>query len=176
MLDEETFIINFNSQGSQVINNGNLNAVSYNCPFGALPRKYNKYRVRLNFRSNAYLPGALAPAGSVLTDVGMIGLNFAKSYVFDGASAMGNVAMIYPIVTNAAAALNSSYYVCTGNDNSDYIIDYPQSGAFTITLKTFAGVAMANMQHYNLQVLFTGLSGPNIGNSNLLAFNKPTTY
>ena len=56
MLDEETFIINFNSQGSQVINNGNLNAVSYNCAFGALPRKYNKYRVRLNFRSLQHFP------------------------------------------------------------------------------------------------------------------------
>jgi len=117
----------------------------------------------------------LAAAGTVLTDVGFINISFGKSYVFDGSQNIGNVAMIYPVVTNTIAALNSSYYCCTTNDNSDYHIDYPQPGLFTVTLKTFAGAYIANPQHYNLQMSFIGIAGPNIGHSNLLANKLPTT-
>jgi len=55
-------------------------------------------------------------------------------------------------------------------------MDYPQSGIITVTLKTYAGAAMANMQNYNLQLSLTGIVGPNIGKANLLSFEKATTY
>ena len=174
-MEQESILVNFNSQGPYVINNTNFNNVTYNLTWGSLPQKYSKYQVSINFRSNAYLPGALAPAGTALTDVGFINISFGKSFVYDGSSCIGNVAMIYPIVTNTTAALNSSYYCARMNDNCDFVMDYPQPGQFNVTLKTFAGVAMANMQHYNLQMRFTGISGENVGHSNLLSNNKPTT-
>ena len=121
-MDQETVMVNFNTQGPYVVNNGNLANVQFNLTWGSLPTKYSKYRVIINFRSNAYLPGALAPAGTVLTDVGFINISFGKSYVFDGSQNIGNVAMIYPVVTNTIAALNSSYYCCTTNDNSDCLL------------------------------------------------------
>ena len=174
-MEQESFIFNLNSQGSSVVNNANLGNVTYNINWGSLPTKYSKFKVTCNFRSNPYLPGNLAPVGSVLTDVGFINLNFGKTYVYDGSSNMGNVAMVYPVVTNTVTGANASYYCCSSADNSDFIMDYPQSGLFTVSLKTFAGVAMALMQHYNLQMRFTGIIHANSGNSNLLSNNKPTT-
>ena len=174
-MEQETYIVNFNTQGPYVVDAADLANVKFNLTWGSLPQKYSKFRVKINFRSNAYLPGAAAPAGSVLTDVGFININFGKSYVFDGSQNIGNVAMFYPVVTNTIAAFNSSYYCCTTNDNGDYMIDYPQPGIFSVTLKTFAGVAVNLPQHYNLQMLFIGVVGPNIGHSNLLANKLPTT-
>ena len=174
-MEQESFIFNLNSQGSSVVTNTNPGNVTYNVNWGSLPTKYSKFKVVCNFRSYPYLPGGAAVAGTVLTDVGWININFGKSFVYDGSSNIGNVAMIYPIVTNTIAYLNSSYYCCTSNDNSPFIMDYPQSGLFTITLKTFAGAFMTNPRHYNLQLCITGIINENTGNSNLLANNKPTT-
>jgi hypothetical protein len=84
-----------------------------------------------------------------------------------------NVAMIYPVVANTTVGSLQSYYVATMNDNSDFIIDYPQAGVFTVTLKTFAGAFMANMPGWNLQICLIGIE--HLGNNNLLANNKPTT-
>ncbi len=176
-MSEEVFMFNLCSVGPYVVNNANLNAVTYNINWNTiLPHKYSKFEVSCNFRSNAYIPGALSTAGIVLTDVGFIGINFGKTDIFEGGSTSSNIAMIYPIVTNAIAALNYSYYSCNNNDNCNFTMDYPQSGIITVTLKTYAGAAMANMQNYNLQLSLTGIVGPNIGKANLLSFEKATTY
>ena len=176
-MSEEIFVFNLCSVGPYVVNNANLNAVSYNVNWNTiLPHKYSKFEVSCNFRSNAYLPGGLAVAGTVLTDVGFIGLNFGKTDIFEGGSSSSNIAMIYPAVTNAIAALNCSYYNCNNNDNVNFTMDFPQSGIITVTLKTYGGVNMANMQNYNLQLSLKGVAGPNIGKANLMSFEKPSTY
>ena len=54
-------------------------------------------------------------------------------------------------------------------------MDYPQTGVFTVTLKTLAGVFLTNPRNYNLQLQLVGISGPNIGVSNLLSLKMPTT-
>ena len=172
---QESFIFNINSQGLNVVTNVNPANVTYNINWGSLPTKYSKFRVTCKFCSYPYLPGGAAAAGTALIDVGFININFGKTYVYDGASNIGNVAMIYPVVTNTTQGLCSSYYCCTTNDNAPFIMDYPQTGIFTVTLKTFAGVFMPNPRHYNLQLCFTGIIHANSGNSNLLSNNKPTT-
>ena len=177
MSDNESLMINLNSQGPYVINNANLNAVQYQLPFATLPRKYSKFMVQSNFRSNTF--------NGLLLDVGWVNINFGRMNICDGGQVSNNIAMIYPIVTNTSTAITaaypggmpqSSYYACATNDNCDFMMDYPQSGSVTITLKTFAGVNIANMQHYNLQLLFTGMKGSEIGVANLLSFKNPTTF
>ena len=174
-MEHESLIFNLNSQGSNVVANANPANVTYNMNWGSLPTKYSKFRVTCNFRSYPYLPGGAAPVGTALIDVGFININFGKTYVYDGASNIGNVAMIYPVVTNTTQGLCSSYYCCTTNDNAPFIMDYPQTGIFTVTLKTFAGVFLTNPRNYNLQLQLVGISGPNIGVSNILSLKMPTT-
>ena len=177
MSDTESLIVNLNSQGSYVINNANLNAVQYQLPFATLPHKYSKYMVQSNFRSY--------PFNGLLLDVGWINVNFGRMNICDGGMVSNNIGMIYPIVTNTSIAVTaaypggmpqSSYYACSTNDNCDFMMDYPQSGQVTVTLKTFAGVPMANMPNYNLQLLFTGMKGSEIGVANLMSFKKPSTF
>ena len=174
-MEQESFIFNINSQGPNVVNNANTANVTYDMNWGSLPTKYSKFRVTCNFRSYPYLPGGGAPAGSVLTNVGFININFGKTYVYDGASNIGNVAMIYPVAISTEAGLCASYYCCTTIDNAPFMMDYPQSGIFTVALKTFAGVPLVNTRNYNLQLQLVGISGPNIGVSNLLSLKMPTT-
>ena len=170
MADEESLMINLNSQGSYVVNNANLAQVQYLLPWATLPRKYSKYSVQVNFRSNVFV--------GLLTDVGFININLGRMNLFEGGMVSNNLAMIYPITANTTAAAGplSSFYACTISDNCDFQMDYPQSGLITVSLKTFAGLNMPNMPPYNLQMRFTGLKGSEIGVANLMSFQKPITY
>jgi len=170
MSDEESLIINLNSLGPYMVNNGNLAKVQYLLPWATLPRKYSKFSVQVNFRSSVYV--------GLLTDVGFININLGRMNVFEGGQVSNNIAMIYPINSNTTAAAGplSSFYACTISDNCDFQMDYPQSGLITVSLKNFAGANMGNMTNYNLQMRFTGLKGSEIGCANLMSVEKPTTW
>ena len=170
MADEESLIINLNSQGPYMVNNANLAQVQYLLPFATLPRKYSKFSVQVNFRSNVYV--------GLLTDVGFININLGRMNVFEGGMVSNNLAMIYCINSNTTAAAGplSSFYACTISDNCDFQMDYPQSGLITVSLKTFAGADMPHMQNYNLQMRFTGLKGSEIGVANVMSVEKPITF
>jgi hypothetical protein len=140
----------------------------FNMTFASLPTKYSKFRVQCNFRSQAFT--------GLLTDVGFINISFARSMVYDGSMTYNNVAMIYPTINNNTTGSQSSYYLCTSNDNCDFIIDYPQSGIFTVTLKNFTtGNDMANMPNWNLQLALIGINDDTFGHNNILQTkDKPT--
>ena len=170
MSDEESLIINLNSQGPYMVDNNNLAEVQYLLPWATLPRKYSKFSVQVNFRSNTY--------AGLLTDVGFININLGRMNIFEGGQVSNNLAMIYPVLGNTTAAVGaiSSFYACTISDNCDFQMDYPQGGLITVNLKTFAGVDMAHMPPYNLQMRLTGLKGSEIGVANVMSAQKPTTW
>ena len=142
----EAFQVIFNSQGSNVINNTNLNAVQYNVNWTAfLPSKYKKFHCQFVFKSVNY-------AGA-LVDNGFVNLNLGRVNVSDGLTMSTNLGIVYPVYLSA----NVSYYNSTNNDNNDFWIDYPTNRTPTITLRTFAGVNMANMQNYTLILNLIGI-------------------
>ena len=148
----EAFQVIFNSQGANVVNNTSLNAVVYNVNWGAfLPKKYKKFHCQFVFKSQNY--------NGALTNNGFVNINMGRVSVFDGQQMSTNLGIIYPQYLTTAAV---SYYTSTNNDNNDFWIDYPIQTAITITLKTFAGGNMANMQHYCLYLSLQGIPDENI--------------
>ena len=60
----ERFLILFNSQGSNVVDNSNLNNVVYNVNWGAfLPQKYKKFRCQFVFKYINYTTSVLTLNG-----------------------------------------------------------------------------------------------------------------
>ena len=170
MSEKERYVFNFYTGAAYF--NTYLSAdnctARFNINWSNLPTKYSKFRATICFRSNVF-----AGAG-YLSDVGFINMSFARSLVYDGSMMYNNVGMVYPVVANTAVGFLQSYYVATLNDNSDFIIDYPQAGVFTVTLKTFAGAALANMPAgWNLQICLVGIE--HLGYNNLLVNKLPTT-
>ena len=147
----ESFLVVFNSQGSNVIDNSSKNAVQYNVNWGAfLPKKYKKFHCQFIFKSQNYQGN--------LTDNGFVSMNIGHVNVFDGLQMTNNIGIVYPVnLTN-----NSSFYNSTNNDNNDFWIDYPIQTAITITLNKFGGGVMANMQHYCLYLSLQGIPDENI--------------
>ena len=142
----EAFQVIFNSQGSNVINNTNLNAVQYNVNWTAfLPLKYKKFHCQFIFKSVNY-------AGA-LVDNGFVNMNLGRVNVSDGLTMSQNLGIVYPVYLSAGV----SYYNSTNNDNNVFWIDYPINRTVTLNLKTFAGVNMANMQHYTLILNLIGI-------------------
>ena len=126
----ERFLILFNSQGSNVVDNSNLNNVVYNVNWGAfLPQKYKKFRCQFVFKSINYTT-------SVLTLNGFLSLNMGKVNVFDGNTETKNIGFVYPVLQNAGGS-NSSFYNSTNNDNNDFYIDYPSNQQVSLILKQF---------------------------------------
>jgi hypothetical protein len=152
----ESFQVIFNSRGSNVINNANLNAVVYNVNWGAfLPTKFQKYHCQFIFKSENY--------NGVLTNNGFVSLNCGKVNIYDGSVMSYNLGIIYPVVTSA----NSSYYNSTNNDNNDFWISYPSNNLITITLNEFDGVTpMNNMPNYVMILNLIGVSTDDLNTNN----------
>jgi hypothetical protein len=133
-------------------------AVTYNVNWDAIiPRdKYNKFKCQFVFKSLNYVGGG---GNGLLVDNGFVNMNLGRVNIYDGLQMSQNLGIVYPVILNTTANAQSSYYNCTNNDNNDFVIDYPNTIAITITLNTFAGVAMANMPHY---VLILNLTGYNV--------------
>ena len=76
----EAYSVIFNSQGSNVLNRVNLNAVVYNVNWGAfLPKRFKKFRCQFIFKS-------LNITGStiLLIDNGFVNMNICRVNVYDG--------------------------------------------------------------------------------------------
>jgi len=147
----ESFQVIFNSQGTNVINNANRNAVVYNVNWTSfLPKKYKKFHCQFVFKSQNF-------AGA-LTDNGFVYMNMGRISVFDGLQMSNSLGIIYPVYLSA----NVSFYNSTNNDNNDFWIDYPINNQITITLNTFAGNAMGNMPHYTLMLNLIGVDDEDI--------------
>ena len=71
-------------------------------------------------------------------------MNIGKTDIFDGTTQTYNLGIIYPVIIGAF-----SFYNSTNNDNNPIIL-YPTQDTITISLKTFAGVAMGYMTPYVL--------------------------
>jgi hypothetical protein len=181
----EIYQVVFNSQGSNVINNANRNAVIYNVNWGSfLPKKFKKFHAQFVFKSANFQSTAQTP--TILSDNGFVNMNIGKIYCNDGLGQTNNIGVVYPVLdyyaqgnlTNAtttntnftaptgnsgtitntfANSIAVSYYTSTNNDNNEFWIDYPTNQQITITLNTFAGVAMANMPHYVLNLSLRGI-------------------
>jgi len=153
----EAFQVIFNSQGSNVLNNGNINAVVYNVNWGAfLPKKYKKFHCQFVFKSINVIGAAQAAA---LVDNGFVSMNIGRLSVYDGLQMSTNLGIIYPVFSNA----NSSFYNSTNNDNNDFWIDYPINNTVTVTIKTFAGGNMAGLPHYVLMLNLIGITDDDLG-------------
>jgi len=142
----ESFQIIFNSQGSNVLNNTNKNAVVYNVNWGGfLPQRYKKFKCNFTFRSLNY--------NGFFTDNGFVTINIGRTNVYDGNSMSYNLGRITPGYYSA----NQVYYEATLNDNIETWIDYPTNNIITITLNSFSNVALSNMQHYCLILNLVGI-------------------
>ena len=152
----EAFQVIFNSQGSNVLNAGNINAVVYNVNWGAfLPKRYKKFHCQFVFKSiNVIGAGAAA-----LVDNGFVSMNIGRLSVYDGLQMSTNLGIIYPVFSNA----NSSFYNSTNTDNNDFWIDYTINNTVTVTIKTFAGGNMAGLPHYVLMLNLIGIPDNDLG-------------
>ena len=142
----EAFQVIFNSQGSNVINNTNLNAVQYNVNWTSfLPLKYKKFRCQFIFKS--------IKISQAISDFGFVNIDIGKVYINDGLTMSSNLGIIQPQYFTST----NTYYGATSNDNQEFYIDYPINRTPTITLKTYAGANMANMPHYTLILNLFGI-------------------
>ncbi len=142
----ESFLVLFNSQGSNVIDNTNKNKVIYEVDWEAfLPKKFKKFHCQFVFKS--------MNSGTQLTNNGFVNMNLGKMNTSDGNSQTSNLGIIYPAVCN-----NQYYYCSTNNDNNDFWISYPTNRQVTIILNQFDNTtAMANMPHYCLYLSLIGI-------------------
>ena len=146
--DKDTYQIILCSRTSSNTGIANLNNITYYCNWPAmLPiSQYTKYECSFVFKSENYDgPGH----NGLLTNNGLISVDVGRTQIFDGTSQSFNLGMIYPVILNNTAAAQLSFYNSTNNDNNPVIL-YPTQNMVTVKLNTFAGVAMANMQHYCL--------------------------
>jgi hypothetical protein len=92
----EKYLLLFNSQGSNVVNNSNLNSVSYDVDWSAfLPTKYKKFKCNFVFKSIV--------ATGLLSLNGLVNMNVGKQNIFDGNSPSYNIGNIIP-VSNATGS------------------------------------------------------------------------
>jgi hypothetical protein len=146
----ERFLVLFNSQGNNVINNTNLNYVQYNMNWGSfLPKKYKRFHCQFIFKS--------VNTTTAITANALIGMNLGKVNCFDGNSMTSNLGICYPVINGT-----NYFYSSTNNDNNDFYIDYPVNNQITLTLKQFDNVSnllsggLASNLHY---VLYLSLQG-----------------
>ncbi len=147
----ESFLVLFNSQGSNVINSSNINAVVYDVNWDSfLPRKYKKFQCQFIFKSQNY--------NGTLTSNGFVNMNLGKMNVYDGNTQTANIGIVYPVVVG-----NQSFYNSTNNDNNDFWISYPTNRQVTINLNNFNNTSvLANMQNYCLYLSLIGISDEEI--------------
>lgn len=98
-MSAEKFLILFNSQGSNVMSNSNLNSVLYNMNWGAiLPKKYKRFKCQYVFKSINY-------SGAILNANGLVSMNLGKVNVFDGNSEIKNLGFVYPVLASSGSAI-----------------------------------------------------------------------
>ena len=142
----EIYQVIFNSQGSNVINNTNLNAVQYNVNWDAfLPKQYKKFKCQFIFKS--------IKIAQATSDFGFVNIDIGKVNIFDGLSMSSNLGIIQPQYFTST----NTYYSATSADNCEIYIYYPINRVPIITLKTYAGVNIANMTHYTLILNLEGI-------------------
>jgi hypothetical protein len=123
----ERFLVLFNSQGTNVISNSNLNKVIYNVNWGSfLPVKYKRFRCQFVFKSVNVVATATAN--------GLISMDLGKMNVYDGNTQTTNLGIVYPVLNGS-----TSYYSSTNNDNNDFYINYPTNQQVSIILNSFSG-------------------------------------
>jgi hypothetical protein len=147
----DSYQIIFSSRGSNVTNLGvlaqgipaNINSLSYYLNLNAvLPMdKFVKYSCSFVFKSENFV--------GMLANNGFVNMNIGRTQIFDGTTQSSNLGIIYPVILNATAGVQSSFYNSNNSDNNPIIL-YPNQNLVTITLNTFAGVAMAYMPNYVL--------------------------
>ena len=151
----ESFLVVFNSQGSNVISNANRNSITYNVNWGAfLPKKFKKFHCQFVFKS----ANLSSVNGTILTDNGFVNMTLGKVNVYDGNTMTSNLGIVYPVVLNYTATICNSFYNSTNNDNNDFWISYPATQQVTLNLNTFAGTPIGNMPHYVLYLSLIGLT------------------
>ena len=95
----EKFLIHFNSQGANVVNNSNLNSVSYDVDWTAfLPSKYKKFKCNFVFKSIAN--------NGLLTTNGLVNMNVGKQQIYDGNSPSYNIGSIIPVSNSTGSTLS----------------------------------------------------------------------
>ena len=147
----ESFQIIFNSQGSNVLNNTNRNAVQYNVNWGSvLPQRYKKFKCNFTFRQLNY--------NGFFSDNGFASMDIGRINVYDGNSMSYNLGRLTPVYYS----VNQVYYESTNNNNNEIWIDYPTNNIFTITLNSFSNVPMVNMPHYCLILNLVGIEDDDI--------------
>ena len=142
----EIFSIVFCSRNSNVIDSTNINAVKYNVNWPViLPKKYKKFHCQFIFKSEN--------TGTALTSNGFVGMDFGRVNVYDGLQNNNRMlGIVYPVNCGAQYFYNS-----TNNDNNDFFVNYPVNYTVTVTLNTFAGASITNMQHYCLILNMIGV-------------------
>ena len=151
MTKSDTYQIIFNSRGSNVTNLGalaqgipaNICSLSYYLNLNAvLPMdKHTKYSCSFIFKSETFV--------GVLVNNGFVNMSIGGTQIYDGTTQSSNLGIVYPVTLNSTAGSQASFYNSTNSENNAVIL-YHNQNLVTITLKTFAGVAMANMPNYVL--------------------------
>jgi hypothetical protein len=106
----EIYQVIFNTRGSNVINNTNLNAVQYNVNWASfLPDKYKKFRCQFAFKS--------VRATSALADLGYVNIDFGRgNNIYDGLTMSSNLGVIYP----ECLTTTTSYFTASIADNREF--------------------------------------------------------
>jgi hypothetical protein len=108
----ESFLILFNSQGSNVINNADRSNVTYFCNWaGCLPKKYKKFRCQFVFKSINY--------NALLIDNCLLSMDMGRYNVFDGVSMSNSLGCVYPVVLaqNSLITTAASLGVISNSNN-----------------------------------------------------------
>ena len=116
-----------------------------------LPLKCHYFECEITFLSEFSAPNAN------FNDVGLINIDFAQACVYNGNGRQQQIAKIYPVFAYNGTS-NYTYYQCTTQDNSKFIMLYPiNTQNITISLTNFSDnvIANGNMPHYNLVMTLT---------------------
>jgi hypothetical protein len=138
----ESFLILFNSQGSNVQSNSDRSNITYFCNWGAyLPKKYKKFRCQFVFKSINY--------NALLMDNCLLGMNIGRSNVFDGVSTTNNLGCVYPVVLSQNSLVTTAVSYGAVNNNTNVSLQFVTgatcNAATTTSFTVTIGVANANI-------------------------------
>ena len=142
----------FSSRGSNATIASNNTSITYSANLASiLPLKCHTFDCEITFLSE------FSAANANYNEVGLINIDFAQANIYNGNGRQQQIAKIYPIFAYNGTS-NYTYYQCTTQDNSKFVMLYPlNTQNITISITNFSGnpIISGNMPHYNLVMTLT---------------------
>lgn len=143
----EIYQVIFNSQGKNIINNTNLNSITYNVNWTSiLGDKYKKFKCSFTFKSQDF--------NGATENNCFIELNLGRTNISDGLTMSPFIGVVSQVFY---FDLSISYLQATTADNNHFQISYPTQQNVILNIDTLAGVPIADMCHYVLVLTLEGI-------------------